>query len=254
MGQKVHPRGFRTGIVKDWLAKWYGDKNYAELLQEDMRIRQEIRAKYSDAGVSTVEIERWSNEVILTVHTARPGVVIGRGGQRVEEIRKSLEEITGRKIRLNIQEIRQPELDAYLVARSVAEQTEHRVSHRRAMKQAVRRARDSGAKGVKITCSGRLAGAEIARRETVKEGRMPLQTIRADIDYGFTEAKTMMGRIGVKVWIYKGDILPPIVEETPPIAAETGVKEKQEIVEVSGVKTDVTTQAGQVPQVPQGTA
>lgn len=249
MGQKAHPRGLRLGIVKGWLAKWYADRNYAEVLNEDIRLRQAVCSNYPEASISTVEIER-GNEVIITLHTARPGVVIGRGGQRIEEMRKLLEKTTGKKVRLNIQEIRQPELDAYLVARNVADQLGHRVSQRRAMKQSLRRAMDAGAKGMKITCSGRLAGAEIARRETAKEGRMPLQTLRADIDYGFAEARTTLGRIGVKVWIYKGDILPQIAERDS-LPPEAEVKEKQEIQEV---KADVTAQASEVSQSPQGAA
>lgn len=208
MGRKVHPMGFRLGVIRDWQAKWYADKQYATFLLEDIKLRNAIREKYPEAGISLVEIERQANKVQVTIHTARPGVVIGRGGQRVDEMRKFLEDLIGKKIQLNIQEIHQPELDAYLVARSVAEQMERRVAYRRAMKQAIFRTLQAGAKGMRIRCAGRLAGAEIARRQLMHEGRVPLQTIRADIDYGFTEAHTIMGRIGVKVWIYKGEILP----------------------------------------------
>jgi len=208
MGRKVHPFGFRIGVIRDWQAKWYADKQYPDYLLEDIKLRRAIRDKYPEAGISLVEIERQSQKVQVTIHTARPGVVIGRGGQRVDEMRQFLEGLIGKKVQLNIQEIHQPELDAYLVGRSVAEQMERRVAYRRAMKQAIFRTLQAGAKGMRIKCAGRLAGAEIARRQLMHEGRVPLQTIRADIDYGFTEAHTIMGRIGIKVWIYKGDVLP----------------------------------------------
>ena len=223
MGRKVHPMGFRIGVIRDWQAKWYAEKHYAEFLQEDMKLRNAIRSKYTDAGISQVQIERQANEVALTVHTSRPGVVIGRGGQRVDEMRQYLESLIGKKVRLNIQEIRQPELDAYLVARSIADQIEHRVAYRRAMKQSIFRTMQAGAKGIRIRCAGRLAGAEIARKQIMHEGQVPLHTLRADIDYGFTEAHTTLGRIGVKVWIYKGDILPePKAEEGEREPVETG--------------------------------
>ena len=219
MGRKVHPMGFRIGVIRDWQAKWYADKHYVEFLQEDLKLRQAIRSGYNEAGISLVEIDRQANKVVVTIYTARPGVVIGRGGQRVDEMRQHLESLVGKRIQLNIQEIRQPELDAYLVARSVAEQIERRVAYRRAMKQAVFRTIQAGAKGMRINCAGRLGGAEIARRQMIHEGQVPLHTLRADIDYGFTEAHTTLGRIGVKVWIYKGDILPELkmveVEEIP---------------------------------------
>jgi len=217
MGRKVHPYAFRIGAIKGWNAKWYADKHFAENLMEDLKLRQGIRTKYVDAGISNIEVERQANKVSVTVSTSRPGIVIGRGGQRVDEMRKFLEELAGKKIQLNIHEIGQPELDAYLVARSVADQMERRIAYRRAMKQAMFRTRQSGAKGIKILCGGRLGGAEIARREVMHDGRVPLHTIRADIDYGMAEAKTALGRIGVKVWIYRGDILPetkPEIEET----------------------------------------
>jgi small subunit ribosomal protein S3 len=208
LGHKVHPVGFRLGVNKDWQSKWYSEAHYAEFIQEDSKLRDYIKAKYPEAAISLVEIDRQAKDVTITLHTARPGIVIGRGGQRVDEMRQHLEELIGKKIRLNIQEIRQPELDAYLVARSVAEQIERRVAYRRAMKQAIFRTIQSGAKGIKISAAGRLANAEIARRQTLHEGQVPLHTLRADIDYGFTEAHTTLGRIGVKVWIYKGQILP----------------------------------------------
>jgi small subunit ribosomal protein S3 len=219
LGHKVHPTGFRIGVIKDWHSKWYSETNYAEFVQEDNRLREEIKNKYREAAISMIEIDRQAKDVTVTLYTARPGIVIGRGGQRVDEMRQHLEKLIGKKIRLNIQEIRQPELDAYLVARSVAEQIERRVAYRRAMKQAIFRTIQAGAKGIKVSCAGRLGNAEIARRQTSHEGQVPLHTLRADIDYGFTEAQTTLGRIGVKVWIYKGQILPeiivPEVEETP---------------------------------------
>ncbi len=212
MGHKVNPTGFRLGVIRDWQAKWYTDKHYANFLMEDLKLRQSIREKYGEAAISLIGVERQANQVSVTIHTARPGIVIGRGGQRVDEMRTFLEKLIGRKIQLNIREIQQAELDAYLVARSIAEQIERRVAFRRAMKQSVLRTMQAGAKGVKVSCSGRLGGAEIARRLSMHEGRVPLHTLRADIDYGFTEARTTMGRIGVKVWIYKGDVLPEFKE------------------------------------------
>jgi small subunit ribosomal protein S3 len=211
--------GFRIGIIRDWQARWYADKHYADFLHADLKLRQAIQSKYSEAGISLLEIDRQANKVTVTIHTSRPGIVIGRGGQRVDEMRQHLESLVGKGIQLNIQEIRQPELDAYLVARVVAEQMERRIAYRRAMKQSMFRTMQAGAKGVKISCAGRLGGVEIARRETMHQGQVPLHTLRADIDYGFTEAHTTLGRIGVKVWIYKGDILPEPkvveVEEKP---------------------------------------
>ncbi len=184
--------GFRLGVIRDWQAKWYADKHYVEYLHEDLKLRQAIQSGYNEAGISLVEIDRQANKVVVTIYTARPGVVIGRGGQRVDEMRRNLEGLIGKRIQLNIQEIRQPELDAYLVARSVAEQIERRVAYRRVMKQAIFRTIQAGAKGMRITCAGRLAGAEIARREMTHEGQVPLHTLRADIDYGFTEARTTL--------------------------------------------------------------
>ncbi len=252
MGRKVHPIGFRIGITTDWQAKWYADKHYADFLREDLQLRQAIGSRYAEAGISQVQIDRQANEVSVTIHTARPGVVIGRGGQRVDEMRLYLEQLIGKRVRLNIQEIRQPELDAYLVAKAVAEQMERRIAFRRAMKQAIFRTTEAGAKGIKISCAGRLGGAEIARRETMHQGRVPLQTLRADIDYGFTEARTTLGRIGVKVWIYKGDILPEPklleVEESPAeVAASDSISaEPASAVEVK--ERDATTEASEIPQ------
>jgi len=208
LGHKVHPYGFRLGIIKDWRARWYDTKHYTELVAEDADIRSTIKSSYREAGISQVEIERKANEVTVTVYTSRPGIVIGRGGQRVDEVRVLLEQKTGKRVRLNIMEVSQPELDAQLVAENIAEQLKRRVSYRRAMKQSISRTMLRGAKGVKIKCSGRLGGAEIARHETAREGSVPLHTLRADIDYGFAEALTTMGLIGVKVWIYKGEVLP----------------------------------------------
>jgi small subunit ribosomal protein S3 len=224
LGRKVHPFGFRLGVVRNWQAKWFAEDNYLDFLQEDLKLRKAIAAGYAEAGISLVEIERQANKVAITIHTARPGVVIGRGGQRVDEMRATLEELIGKRIQLSILEVQQPELDGYLVAKTVAEQIEHRVAFRRAMKQAIFRTMQAGAKGMRISCSGRLGGAEIARREVMHQGQVPLHTLRADIDYGFTEARTTLGRIGVKVWVYRGDILPettrPEVEEAPEAAEE----------------------------------
>lgn len=218
MGQKVNPIGFRIGVIRGWDARWYAGKEYTHFLQEDLRIRKAIADKYAEAGISRVEIERSANQVTVTIHTSRPGIVIGRGGQRVDEMRQFLEKLIGKQIRVNIQEVRRPELDAYLVAKSIAEQLERRVAYRRAMKQAMARTLQAGAKGVKIAAGGRLAGAEIARREKMHQGRVPLQTLRADIDFGRAEAHTTMGRIGVKAWIYRGDIFPERQPEAAPAA------------------------------------
>ncbi len=212
MGHKVHPTGFRIGVIQNWQARWYADSHYAESLQEDLKLRQAIQKKYSDAAISLVEIERQAKEVSVTIHTARPGIVIGRGGQRVDELSRHLEKLIGKRVRLNIQEIRQPELDATLVAKTIAEQIQRRIAYRRAIKQAIFRSIQAGAKGIRVSCSGRLGDAEIARRQTMHQGQVPLHTLRADIDYGFTEARTTLGRIGVKVWIYKGEILPELKE------------------------------------------
>lgn len=205
MGQKVHPHGFRLGYIYDWNSKWYAEKNYTGLLHEDIDIRRTIAGMLPDAGISRVEIERNSNQVTVTVHTARPGIVIGRGGQRVDELRNALEGVTGKRVRVNIVEVRLPELEAPLVARAVAEQIERRVSHRRAIKQAALRAMQRGAHGVRIKVSGRLGGADMSRKDQERQGRVPLHTLKADVDYGTAEARTTLGRIGVKVWIYKGD-------------------------------------------------
>jgi len=232
MGHKVHPIGFRLGVIQDWQAKWYADKHYIEFLREDLRLREAIQSKYSEAGVSLVQIERQANMVSVTIHTARPGVVIGRGGQRVDETRHHLEDLIGKRIQLNIQEIRQPELDAYLVAKSIAEQIGRRISYRRAMKQAMFRTIQAGAKGIRVSVAGRLGGAEIARRQVMHEGQVPLHTLRADIDYGFTEAHTTLGRIGIKVWINKGEVLPEPKELKAEEALPTPTELKEEPTEL----------------------
>ena len=209
MGHKVHPTGFRLGVIYDWQSKWYAGKNYRSQLHEDIAIRKRIMEGGPDAGISHVEIERNVNQMTVTIHTAKPGIVIGRSGANVDLLRTELEKTTGHRVRVNINEIRTPELDAYLVARSIAEQLQRRVAFRRAIKQTVQRTMQRGAKGIKVTVAGRLGGSEMSRRESEKQGRIPLHTLRADIDFGIAEAHTTFGRIGVKVWIYKGDIMPP---------------------------------------------
>ncbi|ACL18495.1 ribosomal protein S3 [Desulfitobacterium hafniense DCB-2] len=208
MGQKVNPKGLRVGIIRDWEGRWFADKNYLELLHEDLKVRKFVKTKLQQAGVPKVEIERAANRVKVSIYAAKPGIVIGRGGTEVENLRKQLEAMTGKQVAVNIVEVKKPELDAQLVAESVAQQLEKRVSFRRAMKQTVQRTMRQGGQGIKISCSGRLGGAEIARTEWYSEGKVPLHTLRADIDYGFAEANTTYGKIGVKVWIYKGEVLP----------------------------------------------
>ena len=207
MGQKIHPYGFRLGITKEWKAKWYAEKNYSELLLEDFRIRKFISNKLKRTGISSISIERAANKVKVIIHTGRPGLVIGRKGQGTEELRSSLAKLVNKEIMLEIKEVRRPEADAQIVAEGIANQLERRVAFRRAMKKAVSQALRLGAQGIKVACSGRLGGAEIARREWYREGRVPLQTLRADVDYGFSEANTMYGVIGVKVWVYHGEII-----------------------------------------------
>lgn len=209
MGHKVHPNGFRLGVIRTWNGKWYAEhKDYTRLLHEDVLIRGTIQKRLADAGIPKVEIERNPNQVSVTIHAAKPGIVIGRGGAKIEELKQILEKATGKRVKISISEIRQPELDAFLVAKNIAEQIERRVSYKRAVKQAANRSMQRGAKGIKIIAAGRLGGAEMSRRELERAGRVPLHTLRADIDYGNTEAHTTFGRIGVKVWIYRGDILP----------------------------------------------
>ena len=208
MGQKVNPNGIRIGIVKDWDAKWYADKDFADNLHEDIKIRKYLKDSLGAAGVSRIETERSKNRLKLTIHTAKPGMVIGRGGSGIEQIKEGLKGKTEKAVDINIAEIRQPDLDATLVAENIAQQLERRIAFRRAMKQSVGRTMRLGAKGIKVKVSGRLGGAEIARSEAYREGSIPLHTLRADIDYGTAEARTTYGRIGVKVWIFKGEILP----------------------------------------------
>ena len=206
MGHKVHPYGYRLGYTRTWTAKWYADKEYTTLLKEDIAIRQLLDRRLANASVSGVEIERGINHVTVAIHTAKPGIVIGRGGQNVEILRKEIGDLTKRKVKLEIKEIRQPELDAYLVALNIAQQLTRRVAYKKAMKQSIQRSMKAGAKGVKIALAGRLGGSEMGRREWDREGRIPLGTLRADISYGQVHAHTTYGRIGVKVWIYKGEI------------------------------------------------
>jgi small subunit ribosomal protein S3 len=214
LGQKVHPYGFRLGINQPWRARWYAEKNYMRFLLDDIRLRKVVEQKCSGGAVARLEIERPGDEVCLTLYSARPGILIGRGGQNVEALKSDLEKVSGDKIRLTIREVEHPELEASLVARIIAERLEDRVPFRRAMRQAAFRTLQAGAKGIKIMCKGRLGGLEIARTETLRQGQMPLHKLRASIDYGLVEAHTIMGRIGVKVWIYKGDIIPEVKEKS----------------------------------------
>lgn len=207
MGQKIHPTGLRVGIIEDWRSKWYEEKNYAKWLHEDLRIRKHIATKHGSTGISRVDIERAASKVRVTVHTAKPGVIIGKKGAGVDTLRNELQKLTDSSVLLNIVEVRKAELDAQLVAENVAQQLERRVSYRRAMKKAVSTTMRLGAQGIRINCAGRLGGAEMSRREWYLEGRVPLHTLRANIDYGFAEAKTTYGVIGVKVWIFKGEVL-----------------------------------------------
>jgi small subunit ribosomal protein S3 len=224
VGQKVHPIGFRLGIIRNWDARWYAERktDFRALLGEDLRLRSYIEQRLKDAGVPRVEIERSANQLTVTIHTAKPGIVIGKQGAKVEDLRQQLERMTGKRVRVNINEIQRPELDAYLVARSIADQLERRVSFRRAIKQAVQRSMQRGAKGVKVVVSGRLGGAEMSRREREVQGKVPLHTLRADIDFGIAEAETTYGQIGVKVWIYRGDVVTPRRRrvEAPTVALE----------------------------------
>jgi small subunit ribosomal protein S3 len=208
VGQKVNPVGLRVGVIRDWESKWYADKDYADLLHEDIKIREYIEKRLKDASVSSVEIERAANRVNITIKTAKPGMVIGKGGSEVEALRKSLNDLTGKRVHVNIFEIKQADMDSKLVAENIARQLENRISFRRAMKQTIQRAMRAGAKGIKTEVSGRLGGADIARSESYSEGTVPLHTLRADIDYGTAEADTTFGKLGVKVWIYRGEVLP----------------------------------------------
>src|SRR6266545_96271 len=290
MGQKVHPIGFRLGVnvggrhVKEWQGRWYADKDYTKFLHEDLRVRQLIMGRLAEAGVSRVDIERSANQLTVTIHAAKPGIVIGKSGVKVEELRRNLEGMTGKRVRVTIQEIRQPELDAYLVARSVADQLERRVAFRRAMKQSVGRSMRFGAKGVRVQVSGRLGGSEMSRRESDRDGQVPLHTLRADIDFAIAEAFTTYGVIGVKVWIYRGDVSPSqdesfvsmlrpsrmgvgvtparaAVQEAPPPAtvSDRPAVEEGEAAEAAspGVSEAAPTESGQIsaePSEPQETS
>ncbi len=225
MGQKVNPYGFRLGITTDWKSRWFRERGYKELVIEDWKIRDYLTRQLESAAVSRIEIERSSDRVRVDIHTARPGIVIGRRGAEAERLKKELERITGQKnrISLNIQEIKQPELDAALIAQGICDQLLRRVAFRRAMKRGIQTVQKAGALGVRIQASGRLGGAEMSRRESYREGRVPLHTLRADIDYGFREARTSTGRIGVKVWIYKGDILPYQLNNAEKIVREAAM-------------------------------
>ncbi len=254
MGQKVHPYGFRLGVIYDWKSRWFANRDYADLLQEDLSIRLYIKQHLRRAAVSRVEIERTTKRIKVDIFTARPGIVIGRRGAEVDRIKRDLAKMTGKEVQVNIQEVNTPEMDAFLVAQNIAEQLEGRVSFRRAMKRSVQNAIRAGAKGIKVSCSGRLGGAEMARREWYREGQVPLQTLRADIDYGYYVARTTMGVIGVKVWIFKGLIAEPErkprekvvkeVEETPvvgkkaPAAVKSGKKAEEAGVEPAPVEAE----------------
>jgi small subunit ribosomal protein S3 len=222
MGQKVHPHGLRIGIIKDWDTKWYSNKKgFGNFLVEDVKIRRYIKRKLYQAGIARIEIERAANKIKVNVHTAKPGLIIGKGGTGIEELRKEIEKLTQKSVLINITEIKVPEVNAQLVAENIASQLERRISFRRAMKQAMSRSMKLGSKGIKTLVAGRLGGAEIARSEHYHDGTIPLQTLRADIDYGFAESNTTYGKIGVKVWIYKGEVLPAVKRE---IRAEGGNK------------------------------
>ncbi|AOM84553.1 30S ribosomal protein S3 [Salisediminibacterium beveridgei] len=208
MGQKINPNGFRVGVIKGWESKWYAGKDYADLLHEDIRIREYLENRLKEASVSTIEIERAANRVNVTIFTAKPGMVIGKGGSEVETLRKALNDMSGKRVHININEIKRPDLDSKLVAENIARQLENRISFRRAMKQTIQRTMRAGAKGIRTQVSGRLGGADIARSESYSEGTVPLHTLRADIDYGTAEADTTYGKLGIKVWIYKGEVLP----------------------------------------------
>jgi small subunit ribosomal protein S3 len=222
MGHKVHPNGFRLGVSRTWNAKWYSDKDYRDLLREDIAIRTLVQKRLANASVSLVEIERGINHVTVTVHTAKPGIVIGKGGANVEALRTAVGKLTDRKVKLEIREIRQPELDAVLVATNIAQQLTRRIAFRKAIKQAIQRTMKAGAKGVKVQVSGRLGGSEMARREWDREGRIPLGTLRADISYGQVLSRTTYGAIGVKVWIYRGEVLPEKAAPVEPVVTGAG--------------------------------
>jgi small subunit ribosomal protein S3 len=220
LGRKVHPYGYRLKIIRDWQSHWYAKKGpqYADQLTEDFRLRVFLQKEVGRAGISKVDIERFPNQVIITIHTAKPGIIIGRKGAAVKLLREQLEKLSGKKVKLEVEEVEKPDMEAALVADNIAQQLERRISHSRAMKRAIQQAMRLGAEGIKIICSGRLAGSEMARRETLMEGRVPRSTLRADIDFARAEALTTYGRIGVKVWIYKGEVLPEAKTEEPAAA------------------------------------
>ena len=224
MGQKVHPKGFRIGVIRDWDSNWYADRDYTELLHEDYKLRHYIKEHFYTAGISKVEIQRTGNRIRVTIHTAKPGIVIGRGGMEVEKLKADLIKMTGKNVNINIQEIKKPELDAQIVAENIAQQLEKRISFRRAMKQTVGRTMRAGAIGIKVAISGRLGGAEIARSEWYSEGKVPLHTLRADVDYGFAEANTTYGKIGIKVWVNRGEIMPEAKQRPKQKAVEEAEK------------------------------
>jgi small subunit ribosomal protein S3 len=249
LGQKVHPHGFRIGILYDWESKWFAERDYTTKLHKDFELRRFVLKELPDAAISHVELDRNANLVTITIHTAKPGIVIGRGGAKVEELRNNLERFSGGRVRVNIQEIRTPEMDAYLVARSVADQLERRVAFRRAIKQGVQRTMQRGALGVRIAIAGRLGGAEMSRRESETQGQVPRHTLRADIDYGLAEAHTTFGRIGVKCWIYKGIILPEARQEQQrrPAEAELVIPEAAPRLAVSADAVPEDGEAGAAP-------
>jgi len=240
MGHKTHPLGFRLGIIKDWKTHWYANNAsaYRKLVLEDIKLRQSINREYqgfTDAGIARIEIDRGAQDTVINIHSARPGILIGRDGERVKNLRSRLEAITQHRIQLNILEIEQPELNPFLVGRNIAEQLQRRVAYRRAIRQAAQRAMQAGAEGIKIIVKGRISGSEIARQEKLLMGRVPLHTLRADIDYALAEAATSMGRIGIKVWIYRGQILPPVPEaeeelETIEVRVEAGSEDETEAI------------------------
>ena len=240
MGHKTHPYGFRLGIIKDWKTHWYANNAaaYRKLVLEDIKLRQSINKEYqgfTDAGIARIEIDRGAQDTVINIHSARPGILIGRDGERVKNLRSRLEAITEHRIQLNIMEIEQPELSPFLVGRNIAEQLQRRVAYRRAIRQAAQRAMQAGAQGIKIIVKGRISGSEIARQEKLLMGRVPLHTLRADIDYALAEAHTGMGRIGIKVWIYRGQILPPVPEaeeelETIEVRVEAGAEDETEAI------------------------
>lgn len=250
MGHKTHPLGFRLGIIKDWKTHWYANNAsaYRKLVLEDIKLRQSINKEYqgfTDAGIARIEVDRGAQDTVINIHSARPGILIGRDGERVKNLRTRLEAITEHRIQLNILEIQQPELNPFLVGRNIADQLQRRVAYRRAIRQAAQRAMQAGAQGIKIIAKGRLSGSEIARQEKLLIGRVPLHTLRADIDYAVAEAATSMGRIGIKVWIYRGQILPPVPEaeeelETIEVRVEAGAEDETEAIAddvIGGVAT-----------------